>query len=1096
MGLPFRTSQIASIASQLSSSRQRCSSHKSRSGRLSGSRFLRSLVLVAIFAIATFGYLPPSRAQGVGTAFNCDGTLYVANAEEDDSPIDGPGSPDATRLEFLDTGGEFDLVSVSGGLASAETYNATGFRPQDGFIYAIRPNNLGNPDPAVQPRSTVYRIDSAGQVTSLGVPPGITDADYFAGDISPSGTLFVYAPVANTVPANTAGTLVEINVTTNPPTVLRTFDVNLPGGGGGGDNIPDLFDIAFNPEDGRLYGYDRQTQQIVRITVTDATPDGATLTAEPVQYAPGSVQPGRVIVGATFFDAFGRIFLYANDVGGGNGSFFRGQVNANNQTVFLEDIAQENQPPVVSNNDGASCPYAPIVEKTAFDSNGNQIQSSDTVQAGQVITYVYTFINSNFVDLQNVTFTDTLQTNGSPDGRTFVPGSLRALSGNILQGASANNYGSGGNSNNLVITGINLAPGAGNTDEGNAAQQIAVDVQIPANIQPGTYENQAILETTTATITPPGGAPSPINPRIVARTDDPNTENNFPDPTPVTVTEQINAAIGIAKQAASTTLNNNGTIDIAYSLLVENLGAVNLSNVQVTEDLTSTFESPAAFQVISGPSSPDGLTTNPSFTGTPSESVNLLSGNDSLPVGAQRTINFTVRVTPNGNYGPYINTATATGTDPNGGTVTDDSDDGTDPDPNSNGNPGEPDEDTPTVVTPQIADLAVEKGVDNPDPNIGDTITYTITLRNLGPSDTTDVTVQEDLPAGFTATAPAGTTYNAATGVWSVPDLDAGQFVVLTLQGTFDGTPFENVAQVTGSSVPDPNPDNNISRVQVPSVTADLSLEKTLVDTDEIVVGDVITFEIELTNSGPDTATDIQIADDFPSGFEFVAARPETGTYDETTNIWSIASLASGESTSLLLSGRLTADSVTNVAEVSSVDQTDPDSTPNNRDPNEDDYGTITVSIAPELVLQKRITALIQDGNVTRFTQPAANPVRPEFVGEVTLPPSAQVTSQDVVEYTVYYLASGTTANDVQICDAIPVGTSYANSTLSTASGSANPTSLTDANDGDGGQFLPALTPAPSPCANSMNPNGSVLVNVGNVPAGQSGFIRFRSQVN
>lgn len=1085
MGLPFRTSQTASIASQPSSSRKRSSLHTSRSGRFSWSRFLRSLVLVVIFAIATFGYAPPSHAQGVGTAFNCDGTLYVANAEEDDSPIDGPGSPDATQLEFLDTGGEFDLVPVSGGLASAETYNATGFRPQDGFIYAIRPNNLGNPDPAVQPRSTVYRIDSAGQVTSLGVPPGITNADYFAGDISPNGTFFVYAPVANTVPAGTAGTLTEIDVTTNPPTVLRTFNVELSGGGGG-DNVPDLFDIAFNPEDGRLYGYDRQTQQLVRITVTDATPDGATLITEPVQNI-GSAQPGGVIVGATFFDAFGRIFLYANV-----GQFFRGQVDADSQTVSLENITNQNPPPAVLNNDGASCPYAPIVEKTAFDSDGNPIQSDDTVQAGEVVTYIYTFINSNFVDLQNVTFTDALP----PDGRTFVPGSLRALSGNILQGASANNYGEGSNTNNLVITGINLAPGAGNTAQGNTAQQIAVDVQIPADIQPGTYENQAVVETTTATLDPPTGPPTPINPRIVARSDDPETPNSFPDPTPITVTPSQDAAIGIAKQAASTTVNNNGTIDISYSLLVENLGAVNLTDVQVAEDLTSTFESPATFQVISGPSSPDGLTANPGFTGTPSGSVELLSGNDSLPVGAQRTINFTVRVTPNGNYGPYQNTAVATGTDPSGETVTDESNDGTDPDPNNNNNPGDPNEDTPTVVTPQIADLAVEKGVDNPDPGIGDTITYTITLRNLGPSDTTNVTVQEDLPAGFTATAPAGTTYNAATGVWSVPDLDVGQSVALTIQGTFDGTAVENVAQVTGSSVPDPNPENNISRVRVPSVTADLSLEKTLVDTDEIAVGDVITFEIELTNSGPDTATNIQIADDVPSGFEFVSARPETGTYNETTNIWSIASLASGESTSLLLTGRLTTDSVTNVAEVSSVDQTDPDSTPNNRDPDEDDYGTVTVSISPELVLQKRITALIQDGNVTRFTQPAANPVRPEFVGEVTLPPSAQVTSQDVVEYTVYYLASGTTANNVQICDAIPVGTSYVNSTLATASGSANPTSLTDANDGDGGQFLPALTPAPSPCSNSMNPNGSVLVNVGNVPAGQSGFIRFRSQVN
>ncbi|MGP1384142.1 MAG: DUF6923 family protein [Thainema sp.] len=1061
MGLPFRTSQLASIASQPSSTRQRSSFslHKttSRSGRFSWSRFLRSLVLVVIFAIATFGYAPPSRAQATAP-FNCDGTLYITNASTDQDP---------TRLDFLDTSGDFDIDPVLNQTPPSFTYNAAGFRPQDGFIYAIRPNNRGLPAPAAatQPRSTIYRIDSTGAVTPLGVPPGITNADYFAGDVGPNGTLYVYAPVQITAGSAPSGLLTEIDVTTAPPTVIDSFTVQRTDN----SNVPELFDVAFNPEDGQLYGFDRQEGDIVRIDVNTPIAPGV-LGAVPLA-ATGNA-PGTEIVGGTFFDAFGRIFLYAN-----NGQLYRGQVEPGNNFIQFELLSS---PPGVGNNDGASCPYAPLVEKTA---------SSTVVQAGDIVTYTYSFTNSNFVDLQNVTFTDTLLTNGATDGRTFVPGSLQTISGNILNGTTTNNYGVGADANNLVINGITLSPGT--------TGAFSVDVQIAPGTPAGTFENQAVVETTTATIIPPGGGPpTQINPRIVARTDNPNTPDNFPDPTPIDTTPSATGAIGIAKRAGQPAVNSDGTIDIQYSLIVENLGSVTVNNVQITEDFTQeTFISPATFEIIQSPRSVDGLTPNPNFAGTPAN-PNLLQGNDSLAPGEIGSVFFIVRVTPNGNYGPYNNTAIATGTDPSGNPVTDQSNDGQEPDPNNNGNPGDPNENTPTVVTPQIADLAVEKGVDNPDPNIGDTITYTITLRNLGPSDTTNVTVQEDLPAGFTATAPAGTTYNAATGVWSVPDLDAGQFVVLTLQGTFDGTPFENVAEITGSSVPDPNLANNISRVQVPSVTADLSLEKTLVDTDEIAVGDVITFEIELTNSGPDTATNIQIADDFPDGFEFVEARPATGTYDETTNIWSIASLASGESTSLLLTGRLTADSVTNVAEVSSVDQTDPDSTPNNRDPNEDDYGTITVSISPDLILQKRITALVQDGAVTRFTQPVANPVRPGFVGEVSLPPSAQVTSQDVVEYTIYYLASGTTANNVQICDAIPVGTSYVANTLSTASGTANPTQLSDANDGDGGQFLPELTPAPQPCANSMNPNGSVLVNVGNIPAGQSGFIRFSSQVD
>lgn len=1056
MGLPFRTSQTALITSQ-----PFLHLKNGLSRRFSWPRFLRSLMLVVIFAIATFGYAPLSRAQATAP-FNCDGTLYITNAATDQ---------DATNLDFLNTSGDFGIEDVPNQSAATVTYNAAGFRPQDGFIYGIRPNNRGLPTPAAstEPRSTVYRVDSTGAVTSLGVPPGITNADYFAGDIGPSGTLYVYAPVQITPGSAPSGLLTEINVTTTPPSVIRTLTVERT------DNsaVPELFDVAFNPEDGQLYGFDRAEGDIVRLDVNN--PVGGVVSATPL--AATGTAPGTEIVGGTFFDAFGRIFLYAN-----SGSLYRGQVEPGLNFVQFELLSN---PPGVGNNDGASCPYAPLVEKVA---------SSAVVEAGDTVTYTYSFTNSNFVDLQNVTFTDVLLTNGAADGRTFVPGSLQSVSGGILNGTTTNNYGVGANANNLVINGITLSPGT--------TGSFSVDVLIAADTPPGTLENQAVIETTTATIIPPGGGPpSPINPRIVARTDNPQTPDNFPDPTPIDTTPSSAGVIGIAKRAGTLTINNNGTIDIPYVLVVENLGPVAVNNLQIFEDLVDTFQSPATFTILSGPGSNDGLTTNPSFTGL-APNIQLLQGANSLAVGQSASVFFTVRVTPNGNYGPYENIATVTGTDPSGNQVTDQSNDGEDPDPNNNGNPGDPNEDTPTTVIPRIADLAVEKGVDNPNPNIGDTITYTITLRNLGPSATTNVTVQENLPAGFTATAPANTAYNAATGVWSIPavgepgSIDPPDVFVLTAEGTYDGTPFENVAEITGTSVPDPNPNNDISRVQVPSVTADLSLEKTLVDTSAIAVGNIITFEIELTNSGPDTATNIQIADDFPEGFDFVAARPETGTYNDTTNIWSIVSLASGQSTSLLLSGRLRTDSITNVAEVSAVDQGDPDSTPNNRNPDEDDYGRITVSISPELVLQKRITALIQDGNVTRFTQPTANPVRPEFVGQVSLPASTQVTSQDIVEYTIYYLASGTTANDVDVCDAIPAGTSYVASTLSAASGTANPSSLTDANDGDGGQFLPELTPAPSPCSNGMNPNGSVLFSVGDVPAGQSGFVRFRSRVN
>jgi hypothetical protein len=45
---------------------------------------------------------------------------------------------------------------------------------------------------------------------------------------------------------------------------------------------------------------------------------------------------------------------------------------------------------------------------------------------------------------------------------------------------------------------------------------------------------------------------------------------------------------------------------------------------------------------------------------------NLLSGTDTLALGATQTITFTVHVVSNGQYGPFTNSATGSGNAPNG----------------------------------------------------------------------------------------------------------------------------------------------------------------------------------------------------------------------------------------------------------------------------------------------------------------------------------------------------------------------------------------------------------------------------------------------
>lgn len=146
---------------------------------------------------------------------------------------------------------------------------------------------------------------------------------------------------------------------------------------------------------------------------------------------------------------------------------------------------------------------------------------------------------------------------------------------------------------------------------------------------------------------------------------------------------------------------------------------------------------------------------------------------------------------------------------------------------------------------------------------------------------------------------------------------------------------------------------------QLPSDFADLSLTKTVSNASP-VNGANITYTLSLTNSAVSNQTAAATVKDLlPLGLSFVSASGY-GTYSSGTGIWTISSIAPGQTRSLSIVATVTATSaatITNVAEVASSDRLDPDSTPNNASAGEDDYasrsitvsGARTAGIAPSL---------------------------------------------------------------------------------------------------------------------------------------------------
>jgi len=113
--------------------------------------------------------------------------------------------------------------------------------------------------------------------------------------------------------------------------------------------------------------------------------------------------------------------------------------------------------------------------------------------------------------------------------------------------------------------------------------------------------------------------------------------------------------------------------------------------------------------------------------------------------------------------------------------------------------------------------------------------------------------------------------------------------------------------------------------VQITTVSCiDLGIEKT-VDIDAPSIGDTIVFTMIVTNNSNEEATNIIIEELLPNGYEYASHVASNGTYDATSQVWTIASLAAGDSATLTLTVIVVeGDDYVNVVEISgqaSVDE-------------------------------------------------------------------------------------------------------------------------------------------------------------------------------
>ncbi|MFC4875058.1 T9SS type A sorting domain-containing protein [Negadavirga shengliensis] len=111
----------------------------------------------------------------------------------------------------------------------------------------------------------------------------------------------------------------------------------------------------------------------------------------------------------------------------------------------------------------------------------------------------------------------------------------------------------------------------------------------------------------------------------------------------------------------------------------------------------------------------------------------------------------------------------------------------------------------------QESDLQITKTVDDPTPEVGANVVFTIQATNNGPSNSGEVIVEEHLPEGYSYvshTVSTGT-YDPSLGIWDIGDLNHGITQTLTITATVTSVQdYINNVRISGA-IPDPIEENN-----------------------------------------------------------------------------------------------------------------------------------------------------------------------------------------------------------------------------------------------------------------------------------------------
>jgi DHA3 family macrolide efflux protein-like MFS transporter len=258
---------------------------------------------------------------------------------------------------------------------------------------------------------------------------------------------------------------------------------------------------------------------------------------------------------------------------------------------------------------------------------------------------------------------------------------------------------------------------------------------------------------------------------------------------------------------------------------------------------------------------------------------------------------------------------------------------------------------SPTPTVPPVTPTATPTTAPSvPQVAAGDTVSYTLTVANNGPSHATGVVISDTLPLGAMLNwtyfsrgtgcrliKQAGDPASREVVVCDIGALDVGAEAVITFAITIDpagGGMIANAVAV-GAAEPDPNESNNVVRREnMVYEEADLAVQTDAPAT--VVAGVALSYSIAVVNQGPMGATDVTLTHGLSDAMRYLSGTPSQGSgcrviqegvlfADGMTLVCKLGHLESGEDATVAVFAAVDPSAEGEMSSVASVSAAEPD---------------------------------------------------------------------------------------------------------------------------------------------------------------------------